>query len=86
MRIEIYNSLHKELWDTFIDNSKNGHFFFKRNYLEYHSHRFKDISLLIFNNKNLLISVLPANIKDQTLFSHEGITFGGFIVNNQMKI
>ena len=85
LRLEQYNTSYKKLWDTFLDHSKNGHFFFKRDYLEYHSDRFEDISLLIFDNKNSLIALLPANIRDKTLFSHQGLTFGGFIISNSMK-
>ena len=67
MRLEPYNLSYKKLWDTFLDESKNGHFFFKRDYLEYHSDRFEDISLLIFDDKDSLIALLPANIRDKTL-------------------
>ena len=84
MRLEPYNLSYKKLWDTFLDESKNGHFFFKRDYLEYHSDRFEDISLLIFDDKDSLIALLPANIRDKTLISHQGLTFGGFITSNNM--
>jgi len=85
MRLEKYNSEYKEMWDSFVKNSKNGHFFFQRDYMEYHSDRFEDISLLAFNDKEELISILPASIKNETLYSHQGLTFGGFVVNNEMK-
>ena len=39
-----YKTSDKELWDAFIDESKNGVFLFKRDYMDYHSHRFKDYS------------------------------------------
>ena len=50
-------------WDDFIKVSKNGTFLFLRSYMDYHSDRFQDHSLMFYNEKNKLIAVLPANIK-----------------------
>ncbi len=84
MQIVRYRIEYKEMWDSFIDSARNSHFFFKRDYLEYHSNRFKDYSLLIFNKKKL-ISILPANIDNNILYSHQGLTFGGLILNRDIK-
>lgn len=84
LRIEKYNSALKTNWDSFIDTAKNSHFFFKRDYMEYHADRFEDFSLL-FWNENDLVAILAANIKDHTLYSHQGLSFGGFIVDNKMR-
>ena len=46
--------------------------------MEYHSDRFKDYSLLFYRDGQL-VGLLPANIRNDTLFSHEGLTFGGVI-------
>lgn len=85
MIIKRYTPNYKSTWDSFVKNSKNGHFIFQRDYMEYHFDRFDDISLLIFNNKEDLISILPANLKNNTLYTHQGLTFGGFIIDNEMK-
>ena len=66
-------------------NAKNYHFFFHRSYLAYHGDRFEDFSLLIYNEKDKLVALLPANIDGDILHSHQGLTFGGFIVNDNMK-
>ena len=50
-------------WDDFVKVSKNGTFLFLRSYMDYHSDRFQDHSLMFYNEKNKLIAVLPANIK-----------------------
>jgi len=84
VKIVRYTIEYKEMWDSFIDSARNSHFFFKRDYLEYHSNRFKDYSLLIFNKKKL-ISILPANIDNNILYSHQGLTFGGLILNRDIK-
>ncbi len=58
--------------------SKNGTFLLHRGYMDYHSHRFTDHSLM-FYRKERLYAVLPANIQDGTLYSHQGLTYGGLI-------
>lgn len=85
MTIEKYNDSFKNIWNEFVKNSKNGHFFFQRDYMEYHSDRFDDFSLMIFNESDKLIAILPANIKEAILYSHQGLTFGGFLVDDKMK-
>ena len=45
MKIEKYSSNYKIIWDKFVKNSKNTHFFFLRDYMEYHSDRFEDFRL-----------------------------------------
>lgn len=84
MNIIKYTSAYKNIWDTFVINSKNGHFFFQRDYMEYHRDRFDDFSLMIFDGNDKLLALLPANIKDNTVYSHQGLTFGGFIVNDKI--
>jgi hypothetical protein len=85
MNIVIYTKDRKNLWNEFVKNAKNGHFFFQRDYLEYHSDRFEDFSLMVFDDADKLIAVLPANIKDGILYSHQGLTFGGFLADDKMK-
>ena len=85
MIVQKYNKQYKNQWDDFVKNAKNSHFFFQRNYMEYHSDRFDDYSLLILDDKEKIISLLPANKDGNILYSHQGLTFGGFIVDNKMK-
>lgn len=84
IRVELYQSEKKEIWDNFINDSKNGIFMFNRNFIEYHKDRFTDNSLL-FYDEDKLISVLPASIKDGIVYSHGGLTYGGFISSFDMK-
>jgi hypothetical protein len=53
--------------------------------MEYHSDRFSDHSLMFFRDSTLLC-LLPANLRDGVLYSHEGLTFGGVISNHEMKV
>ena len=63
-------------WNEFLTRSKNGTFLFDRRYMDYHSDRFEDSSLLIYR-KNRLFALLPGNTKDKTYYSHQGLTYGG---------
>ena len=79
-----YSSDKKNQWDEFIKSSKNGLFMFYRDYMEYHSDRFIDNSLMFYENEKL-ISVFPASVSDKVLLSHGGLTFGGFVTDSSMK-
>jgi hypothetical protein len=54
--------------------------------MEYHADRFQDFSFIVLDDKDNIISLFPANIKNNTLYSHQGLTFGGFLSNDKMKI
>lgn len=53
--------------------------------MEYHNDRFTDFSLMIFL-KSKLIALLPANIKDNAVISHQGLTYGGLIIQPQLGV
>ena len=78
-----YQPDYKDLWDSFVDKSKNGTFLFKRDYMEYHSDRFTDDSLLFFENGKP-IALLPASLHGTTVVSHGGLTYGGIISSRSM--
>lgn len=84
IHIQRYSSANKGLWNQFLTTAKNGIFMFNRDFMEYHSDRFTDHSLLFYNDSDL-IALLPANEKEHVLYSHQGLTFGGFITNQDMK-
>jgi hypothetical protein len=53
--------------------------------MDYHSDRFKDFSLMIFKDDELY-ALLPANRKDEVLYSHQGLTYGSFILQESAKL
>ena len=73
------------MWDSFVKSSRNGTFLFERAYMDYHSDRFCDYSLMYFNDKNKLIALLPGNAisssSSATFSSHSGLTYGGFVLS-----
>jgi hypothetical protein len=79
-----YSADKKAEWNDFISRSKNGTFLFNRNYMDYHSDRFDDHSLM-FYIKDRLYAVLPANVKDGTLYSHQGLTYGGLVMDDSVS-
>lgn len=86
MKILKYDNTLKENWDDFVSISKNGTFLFLRNYMDYHSDRFDDHSLMIFSSSEKLLAVMPANIRNDIFHSHEGLSFGGIILDRQMRV
>jgi hypothetical protein len=83
IKIVRYTPDWKSKWDQFIANSKNGTFLFYRDYMEYHSDRFTDISLLVLDADNEILSVLPATLHGDEVRSHGGLTYGGFVMTNR---
>ena len=53
--------------------------------MDYHSDRFQDFSLLVFV-KEELTALLPANIVDDVLHSHLGLTYGGLILKKKTSL
>lgn len=85
MKIKKYNELDKNIWNEFCLLSKNQHFFYLREFMEYHLNRFEDHSLMFFDEKDSLIALLPANISQNIIYSHQGLTFGGLIIKPSIK-
>jgi len=84
IEVRKYNPEDKELWNGFISTAKNATFLFNRNFMDYHKDRFVDYSLLCFK-KGKLVGVLAANIVGNELYSHQGLTYGGFVVQSKTK-
>ncbi len=77
--IQRYTPEHKRLWDEFVAKSKNATFLHFRDYMDYHANRFTDHSLMAFDAKGNVLALLPANIDGDTLHSHQGLTYGGWL-------
>jgi hypothetical protein len=83
--IRKYQSSDYSLWNEFVANAKNATFLFHRDFMEYHQDRFEDFSLLIFDEKNLLKAIFPANREGENLHSHQGLTYGGLVLQQKSK-
>ena len=69
-------------WNRFVAASKNGTFLFDRRFMDYHSDRFSDHSLMCYRDGRLY-ALLPANEKGDTLVSHGGLTYGGLVTDSR---
>lgn len=71
--IRKYNDADKEVWNAYVEHARNATFLLNRSYMDYHSDRFHDHSLMIFHN-NKLYALLPANEDGDVFYSHQGLT------------
>jgi hypothetical protein len=69
-------------WNGFVASSKNGTFLFDRRYMDYHVDRFIDHSLMIYR-RGRLYALLPGNVNGDTFYSHQGLTYGGLLMNDK---
>ena len=83
--VKKYTAEDKFLWHQFMETSKNATFLFQRDFMEYHADRFTDHSLLVLK-RGKPVALLPANIADNTLYSHQGLTYGGLILHKKVKL
>ena len=84
-RITEYNCQDADEWNSFVDRSRNATFLLRRDFMEYHSDRFEDLSLIVRKGGST-VALLPANLTvdaetgDSVLHSHSGLTYGGFLL------
>jgi len=80
--IERYTDSQQTEWNSFVAQSRQGSFLFDRRYMDYHADRYADCSLMFFR-KERLYAMLPANVMGDTLYSHQGLTYGGLITGTE---
>lgn len=92
IEIAAYHPDSRQSWDQIAGEADNGHFMFKRSYMDYHADRFVDASFVVLN-KGRAIGIVPGNDgrnDDQKIWrSHSGLTFGGLMVKpkfNRIKV
>lgn len=77
--IRRYGPEDAKLWDRLAADSRQGTLLHLRGYMDYHSDRFQDCSLIALR-KGKPTAILPANIDSEgTLRSHQGLTYGGWL-------
>ena len=74
-----YDTTMAKRWDEMVRHSRNGTFLHQRGYMDYHSDRFTDCSL-VAQHDGKWCALLPACIDGDTLYSHRGLTYGGWLV------
>lgn len=84
LRVEKYETFHKAAWDQLVSEGINSSFLFYRDFMEYHADRFTDHSLIMTKGSKI-IGLLPANVVNHQLYSHQGLTYGGFVLSPELK-
>lgn len=85
-----YTDKYSRMWDEFVWKSVNGTIFHTRRFLSYHPKgRFQDSSIVI-TKRGKIFAVFPAVINiwngKNTLYSHKGATFGGFVHSEEVGV
>ena len=74
-----YDATMAAQWNELARLCRNSTFQHQRGYMDYHSDRFTDCSLIALHNGKPR-ALLPANVDGDTLWSHRGLTFGSWLV------
>lgn len=83
--VRLYQENDYQHWNTFISQAKNATFLFHRDFMEYHADRFQDYSLIVLDGEKW-VAVLPANVVGHEVFSHQGLTYGGLVYSEKIKL
>lgn len=83
--VRLYQENDYENWNAFIGQAKNATFLFHRDFMEYHKDRFRDYSLIVLDGEKW-VAALPANVVDNEVFSHQGLTYGGLVYKEKVKL
>jgi hypothetical protein len=83
--IRPYQSTDYANWNAFVGKAKNATFLFHRDFMDYHSDRFSDYSLVVLDGEKW-VAILPANRDGNHVLSHQGLTYGGLVYGDKMKL
>jgi hypothetical protein len=83
--VKLYQKNDYNNWNSFIGQAKNATFLFHRDFMEYHSDRFQDYSLIVLEGEKW-VAVLPANVVGNEVSSHQGLTYGGLVCLENAKV
>lgn len=79
-----YSRERQEEWNEGVVRSRNATFLFQREYMDYHADRFSDHSLMCYHSGKLQ-ALLPAHDTEEKWYcSHNGLTYGGFLITGKM--
>lgn len=78
--INPYTSGDFQAWNDFVGRSKNATFLHDRRFMDYHSDRFQDSSLMVYR-RGKLFALLPASAFGEQVQSHGGLTYGGLLLD-----
>jgi hypothetical protein len=86
--MEVYKFTEKDRkhWEYFVTQSNNGTIFHSQDFFGYHPpDRFKNHHLIIKERSNI-VGVFPAAEKENKIISHQGASYGGFVLKDGLGI
>ncbi len=84
IKIRRFQAQDTQAWNSFVDGSSNGTFLHNRQFMDYHSDRFDDHSMIV-EADDRIVALLPANHAQGTLQSHGGLTYAGLLTGASMS-
>ncbi len=86
MEVYAFTDKDSKQWETFVASANNGTIFHSLKFLSYHPKgRFKNHHLII-KDRERTIALFPAVLQDKTVISHQGASYGGFILQDGVGI
>lgn len=89
LEVRRYHETAAATWNAFIDQSVNGPFLFRREFMDYHADRFEDFSYLVWRQQELLAVFVAGRARTTsapaTLVAHPGLTYGGLVYATELK-
>ncbi|MFN3908095.1 MAG: GNAT family N-acetyltransferase [Flavobacterium sp.] len=79
-KVRFFKPEDTEAWNHLVAHASQPSFLFFRDFMTYHQHLFTDASVVVVNSLGKLVALLPAHVKENNLYSHFGLTFGGMVV------
>lgn len=81
LSVRPYTPVDAPVWNAFTAGSKNATFLLDRRYMDYHSDRFTDASLIIERKgQSKPCMLFAASRQGETVTAHGGLTYGGLIM------
>lgn len=81
--IRRYTAADHDAWNSYVSRARNATFLFYREYMDYHSDRFRDHSLLFYKS-NRLYAIMPAHAVGDIFCTHRGLTYGGLLMDDDV--
>jgi len=86
MEIHKFTEKDHKHWEEFVPVANNGTIFHTLKFLSYHpAHRFKSFHLMV-KEKNNIIALFPAVEETNSIISHKGASYGGFVIKDGLGV
>lgn len=81
--VRFFKKTDMEAWNQLVLHASQPSFLFHRDFMTYHQHLFQDASVVVENSHGKLVALLPAHQKENAIYTHFGLTYGGLVVGEK---